>query len=63
MSTGGGDPFLHQRVPTITVINQDFYEMIIAGFPPGIERLGRDATTLLRLMSKKNVVKPPSNIK
>ena len=37
--------------------------MIIAGFPPGIERLGRDATTLLRLMSKKNVVKPPSNIK
>ena len=53
----------HQHVSTVTVINQDFYEMIIARFSPGVERLGRDATTHLRLMSKKTGVKPPQKSK
>jgi hypothetical protein len=35
ISGGGGDPFFHQHISTFTVFNQDFYEMIIAGFPPG----------------------------
>jgi len=59
MSAGGGDSSLHQRVSTITVINQDFYEIIIAGFSQRVERLGRDATTHLRLISKKTGVKTP----
>jgi len=37
--------------------------MIIARFSPGVERLGRDATTHLRLMSKKTGVKPPQKSK